>query len=210
MPHTNSSGTSSCGMESTNSSRYRTGRASHTGPPTCGLGGASHYLAGHTRARGEPSMFNPIPFQPSFDAISLTSLYAGLPFPLGCLDSDEEDGLGIGLDFSRLRDPESMLQFLFTCDELLSDGSDGHNTDEGGYDPTRMCFHVYHEEHDGGNQLSMPRENDVPPPHVGEAREPGEARTLQGFESSLCPAPGAGCRRGRGGEYANKNYHCKT
>jgi hypothetical protein len=54
-------------------------------------------------------VFNPIPFQPSFDTNSLTSLYADLPFPLGCLDSEEEDGLGIGLDFSRLRDPDSVL-----------------------------------------------------------------------------------------------------
>jgi hypothetical protein len=28
--------------------------------------------------------------------------------------------MGLGLDFSGLHDPEAMLQFLFTCDELLS------------------------------------------------------------------------------------------
>ena len=54
-------------------------------------------------------MFNPIPFQPNFNTRSLTNLYAGLPFPLGCLDSKEEDGPGIGYDFSELCDPKSML-----------------------------------------------------------------------------------------------------
>jgi hypothetical protein len=42
-----------------------------------------------TGARGEPSVFNPIPFQPSFDTSSITRLYIGLPFPSGCLDSKE-------------------------------------------------------------------------------------------------------------------------
>jgi hypothetical protein len=54
-------------------------------------------------------VFNPIPFWPSFDASSVTGLYVGLPFPSGCLDSEEEDGPSFGLDFSELRDPESIL-----------------------------------------------------------------------------------------------------
>jgi hypothetical protein len=83
------------------------------------------------RTGGEPSVFNPIPFQPIFDTSSFTSLYVGLPFPSGCLDSEEEDGPGIGLRFSGLRDLESMLQFLFTCDKLLPDSSDDYNTNEG-------------------------------------------------------------------------------
>jgi hypothetical protein len=62
-----------------------------------------------TWARGEPSVFNPIPFQPSLDTSSITRLYDRLPFPSRCLDSKEEDGPSFGLDFSRLRDPESML-----------------------------------------------------------------------------------------------------
>eukprot|EP00267_Zea_mays_P054428 XP_020407667.1 40S ribosomal protein S4 [Zea mays] len=44
-----------------------------------------------TRAGGEPSMLHRIPFQPSFDTISITRLYGGLPFPSGCLDSKEEN-----------------------------------------------------------------------------------------------------------------------
>jgi hypothetical protein len=57
---------------------------------------------------GEPSMFNPIPFEPSFDTSAITRMYARLPFPSGSLDSEEEDGLSFALDFSGLRDPESM------------------------------------------------------------------------------------------------------
>jgi hypothetical protein len=128
-------------------------------------------------ARAEPSMFSPIPFQPSFDTSAFTNMYADFPFPSRCLDSEEEDGLGRGLDFSRLCDPEAMLQFLFACDELLSDGLDGYNIDEEGYDPTRESFHVGHEEHAKGDQLDMPREGNTPPPHAGESREQGEART---------------------------------
>jgi hypothetical protein len=74
---------------------------------------------------------NSIPFQPSFNTSSLSGLYTGLPFPSGCLDSEEEDGLIIGLDFFELCYPESMLQFLFACHELLSDSSDDYNTEEG-------------------------------------------------------------------------------
>jgi hypothetical protein len=59
--------------------------------------------------RGESSMFNLVPFQPSFDTSSVTRMYVGLPFPLGCLDSEEEDDPGFALDFSGLRDLESML-----------------------------------------------------------------------------------------------------
>jgi hypothetical protein len=55
-----------------------------------------------TGTGGESAMFNPIPFQLSFDTSSVTRLYAGLPFPSGCLDSEEEDGPSFGLDFSGL------------------------------------------------------------------------------------------------------------
>jgi hypothetical protein len=39
--------------------------------------------------RGEPSMFNLIPFQPRFDTGYNAQMYVGLPFPSGCLDSEE-------------------------------------------------------------------------------------------------------------------------
>jgi hypothetical protein len=61
------------------------------------------------RVRGELSVFNPIPFQPSLNTSSVTRMYNGLPFPSGCLDFEKEDGPSFALDFSRLRDPESML-----------------------------------------------------------------------------------------------------
>jgi surface protein len=60
-------------------------------------------------AKGEPSVFNPIPFVSSFDTSSVTTTYVGLPFPSKCLDSKEEDDLSFALDFFGLRDPESML-----------------------------------------------------------------------------------------------------
>jgi hypothetical protein len=121
-------------------------------------------------------VFNPILFLASFDTSAFTNMYANLPFHSGCLDSEEEDGPGLGLDFSRLRDPEAMLQFLFACDDLLSDGSNDYNSNEEGYDSTLECFHAGHEEHDEGNQLDMPRENaPAPPPHAGEPREQGAA-----------------------------------
>jgi hypothetical protein len=129
-----------------------------------------------SRATGEPSVFNPIPFQPCFD----TSLYDGLPFPSRCLESEEEDGSGPGLDFSELRDTEAMLQFLFACDKLLSDGSNDYNTDEEGYDPTRECFHTGHEEHDKRNQLGMPRENDVPPHTQGNQESQVRPKLMRG------------------------------
>jgi hypothetical protein len=66
-------------------------------------------------------------------------MYTDLPFHSGCLDSEEEDGLGPSLDFSGLRDPEAMLQFLFACDDLLSNGFDDYSFDKG-YNPTRSAF----------------------------------------------------------------------
>jgi hypothetical protein len=124
---------------------------------------------------GELSMFNPIPFQPSFDTSSITQMYAGLPFPSGCLDSEEEYGSSFALDFSRLRDPESMLQFLYVCDEMLSESSDGYDFGGGGYDLTRKCFHIDLEIPEEGDHLGMPREGDQPPPH-----NPDKAQTLLG------------------------------
>jgi hypothetical protein len=125
------------------------------------------------RVGGEPSVFNPIPFQPSFDTSSITRLYVGLPFPSGYLDSEEEDGLSFSLDFSGLWDPESMLQFLYACDKILSESSEGYNNGGEGYDPTRECLHIDSEIPDEGDHLGMPQEGDQPPPC---AQENGGAR----------------------------------
>lgn len=116
-------------------------------------------------------MFNPIPFRPSFDTSSVTRLYVGLPFPSGCLDFEEEDGPGFGLDFFGLRDPESTLQFLYACDELLSDISKGYDIGGESYDPNQECLHINQEIPDEGNHLGMPLEGDQPPLRVWEAME---------------------------------------
>ena len=55
---------------------------------------------------------------------------------------------------------------MYACDELLSNGSEGYNIDEGSYDPTRDFFHVDHGSPDEGNQLGMPREDDETPPRI--------------------------------------------
>lgn len=91
---------------------------------------------------GEPSLFNLIPFQPRFDTGYDAQKYVGLPFPSECLDSEEEDGTGFALDFHMLRDPESMLQFLYACDEMLSKSSEGYNSSGEGHDSIQGCFHV--------------------------------------------------------------------
>jgi hypothetical protein len=41
-----------------------------------------------TGAGGEPSMFNPIPFKPSFETSVVTRMYAMLPFPSGSLERE--------------------------------------------------------------------------------------------------------------------------
>jgi hypothetical protein len=64
-------------------------------------------------------------------------MYVGLPFPSGCLDSEEEDGPSFSLDFFELRDPESMVQFLYACDEMLSESLEGYNTSGESYDLKR-------------------------------------------------------------------------
>jgi hypothetical protein len=148
-------------------------------PPTSWEAPASprQEVSAPSLARGEPSVFNPIPIQPSFNTSAFTSMYANLPFPSGCLHLEEKDGPGPGLDLSGLCDHEAMLQFLFACNELLFDGSDDYSTNEEGYNPSRECFHAEHKEHDEGNQLNMPREDNAPP------HTPGN----QG--SRVCPSP---------------------
>jgi hypothetical protein len=92
-------------------------------------------------------------------------MYVGLPFPSGCLDSEEEDGPNFALDFSGLRDPKSMLQFLYACDEMLSKISEGYNSGGEVYDPTQECFHVDSALPKEGDHLGMPLKGDQPPSH---------------------------------------------
>jgi hypothetical protein len=110
-------------------------------------------------------VFNPIPFQSRFDTSSITKMYVELPFPSGNLESEEEDGPSFALDFSRPRDPEFMLQFLYACDDMLSESLEGYSSGGESYDLTRECFHVDPEAPEEGDHLGMPQEGDQPPPH---------------------------------------------
>jgi hypothetical protein len=133
-----------------------------------------------------PSVFHPVPFRFSFDPPSdpasvsvFARAYPDLPGyhmwstwdrmaavstsrPTG---SEEEDDPDFSWDFSGLRDPSAMRDFMSACDYYLSGYSDdGHSLDDKGYDPSRECFHIDQGDHDEGNHLSMPGDDDAPVP----------------------------------------------
>jgi hypothetical protein len=100
---------------------------------------------------------------------------------------EEEDNPDFSWDFSELSDPRAMRDFMSACDHCLSgDSDDGHSLDDEGYDPTRECFHIDQEDHDGDNHLGMPRDNDAPAPAscVDIPRELAEARTPTGGQGT--------------------------
>jgi hypothetical protein len=75
----------------------------------------------------------------------------------GPAGSEEEDDPDVSWDFSGLRDPSAMRDFMSTCDHCLSGCSDdGHSLDDEGCDPTHECYHIGQEDHDGENHLGMP------------------------------------------------------
>jgi hypothetical protein len=133
-----------------------------------------------------PSVFHPVPFRFSFDPPSDPALvsafvkaYPNLPgyhmwsswdrlttvSTYGPLGSEEEDGPDSGWDFSRLRDPSAVRDFMTACDYCLSDCSDdGHIPDDEGCGPSRECFHIDIGGHDEGNHLRMPEDDDPPGP----------------------------------------------
>jgi hypothetical protein len=77
--------------------------------------------------------------------------------------SEEEDDPDSGWDFSGLRDPSVMRDFMTACDYCLSGCSDdGHNLDDEGCGPSRECFHVDLGDRDEGNHLSMSEDDDPP------------------------------------------------
>jgi hypothetical protein len=133
-----------------------------------------------------PFVFHPVPFIFSFDPPSdpasvsaFVKAYPNLPGyhmwsswdrlmavstygPPGFEEEDEPDS---GWDFSRLRAPSAMRDFMTACDYCLSDCSDdGHSLDDEGCDPSRECFHVDLGGHDEGNHLGMPEDDDPPGP----------------------------------------------
>jgi hypothetical protein len=132
------------------------------------------------------SVFHPVPFRFSFDPPSdpasvsaFARAYPNLPgyhmwstwdrltavSTYGPAGSEEEDDSDFGWDFSRLRDPSDMRDFMSACDYCLSGCSDdGHSLGDEGYDPSRECFHIDQGDHDGDNHLGMPEDDNAPVP----------------------------------------------
>jgi hypothetical protein len=79
--------------------------------------------------------------------------------------SEEEDSPDFGWDFSELRDPSIVRDFMSACDYCLSGCfDDDHRLGDEGYDPSRECFHINQGDHGEDNQLSMPKDDDAPVP----------------------------------------------
>jgi hypothetical protein len=101
--------------------------------------------------------------------------------------SEEEDDPNVSWDFSGLRDPSAMHDFMSACDHCLSSCSDdGHSLDDKGCDPTRECFHIDQEDHDGENHLGMPGSDDAlaPASRVEIPRELAVAQVPTGGQGS--------------------------
>jgi hypothetical protein len=125
-----------------------------------------------------PSVFHPVPFRFSFDPPSdpasvstFVRAYPDLPgyhmwstwdrlmavSTSGPVGSEEEDDPDVSWNFSTLRDPSAMCDFISACDHCLSGYSDdGHSLDDKGRNLTRECFHIDQEDHNGENHLGMP------------------------------------------------------
>jgi hypothetical protein len=133
-----------------------------------------------------PSVFHPVPFRFSFDPPSDPALvdafikaYPDLPryhmwstwdrlttvSTYGPPGSEEDDDPNSGWDFSGLRAPSAMRDFMTACDYCLSDCSDGsHNLGDEDCGPSRECFHIDLGGLDEGNHLGMPEDGDPPRP----------------------------------------------
>jgi hypothetical protein len=133
-----------------------------------------------------PSAFHPVPFRFSFDPPSdpasvdaFIKAYPNLPgyhmwsswdrltavSTYGPPGSEEDDEPDSSWDFSGLRAPSAMRDFMTACDYCLSDCSDnGHNLDNEDCGPSRECFHVDLGGLDEGNHLGMPEDDDPPRP----------------------------------------------
>jgi hypothetical protein len=142
-----------------------------------------------------PSVFHPVPFRFSFDPPSdpasvsaFVKAYPKLPgyhmwsswdrltvvATSGLAGSKEDDDSDFGWDFSGLRDPSAMRDFMFACDYCLSGYSnDDHSLGDEGCDPSRECFHIDQGDHGGDNHLGMPEDDNAPVPasHVDIPRE---------------------------------------
>jgi hypothetical protein len=132
------------------------------------------------------SVFHPMPFRFSFDPPSdpasvdaFIRAYPNLPgyhmwstwdrlttvSTYGPPSSEEDDEPDSGWDFSGLRAPSVMRDFMTACDYCLSDGSvGGHSLDDESCGTSRECFHVDLGGLDEGNHLGMPEDDDPPRP----------------------------------------------
>jgi hypothetical protein len=124
-----------------------------------------------------------------------------ISYKLGITEEDDSD---FGWDFSGLRDPSAMRDFMSACDYCLSGCSDdGHNLGDEGYDPSRECFHIDQGDHGEDNHLGMPEDNNAPVPMscVDIPRElavvpvPAGVRTHSSSNSARCK-PGSTKKRG--------------
>jgi hypothetical protein len=142
-----------------------------------------------------PSVFHPVPFKFSFDPpsdpASVSAFARAYPHLPGyhmwstwdrltaastseLAGSEEEDGPDFGWDFSGLRDPSAVRDFMSACDYCLSGCSDDdHSLDDEGHGPSRECFHIDQGNHDEDNHLGMPEDDNapVPAPRVEIPRE---------------------------------------
>jgi hypothetical protein len=165
-----------------------------------------------------PSVFHPVPFRFSFDPPSdpasvsaFARAYPNLPgyhmwstwdrltaiSTSGPAGSEEDEDPDFGWDFSGLRDPSAMRDFMSACDYCLSDCSnDGHSLSDEGYDPSRECFHINQGDHCEDNHLGMPEDDNalVPASRVEIPRElavvpvpvGGGVRTHSSSNSARC------------------------
>jgi hypothetical protein len=132
------------------------------------------------------SVFHPIPFRFSFDPpsdpASVSAFARAYPDLLGYhmwsswdrltavstsgpAGSEKYDDPDFGWDFSVLRDPSAMRDFMSACDYYLSDCfDDDHSLGDEGYDPSRECFHIDQGDHGEDNHLGMPQDDNAPMP----------------------------------------------
>jgi hypothetical protein len=83
----------------------------------------------------------------------------------GPAGSEEDDDSDFGWDFSGLRDPSAMRDFMSACDYCLFGCSDDdHSLGDEGCDPSRECFHIDQGDHDEDNHLGMPQDDNAPMP----------------------------------------------
>jgi hypothetical protein len=133
-----------------------------------------------------PSVFHPVPFRFSFDppndpasVSAFARAYPNLPgyhmwsswdrlttvSTYGPAGSEEEDDPDFGWDFSGLRDPSAMRDFMSACDYCLSGCSDDdYSLDDKGHGPSLECFHIDQGDHGEDNHLGMPADDDAPVP----------------------------------------------